>query len=119
MKLTKEQMEVVKRIAEYAEAFCNQVYHIMKNHGLDEIEGCALSLYVDPEYDFTTESISMGAAKSEFGNFTITKGKKDEEFSLLGKNSPEYEILFGRPEVVKKLVEHPLPPDGLWISEND
>ena len=124
VKLTEHQMMITKGMVEFAEASANQIYHIMVNHGLDKIEGCQLRITVDPQFDFVTMSVELGArGKSDFGHIELTKGKKaNDKYAPLGKNSEEYEWLFADETLRKRMAERngsekPLPPDGLWIGD--
>lgn len=121
--LTDTQLEMVRGIALFAEAFCNQVYHIMQNHGLDKIDGCLLRLYVDPTLELTARNITVGNPGSGFGYCNLARGKNENEYSLFGLNSCTYEELFGKqwrmitdPDVKEKLPTGniPLPEDGFW-----
>ena len=123
VKLTDEQLEMVRGIALFAEAFCNQVYHIMQNHGLDKFNGCSLRVDVDPSFDLTARKITIGVMGSDFGYCNIARGKHEDDYSLFGKNSCTYEELFGKqqrmitdPDVEAKIPDAnvPLPEDGFW-----
>jgi hypothetical protein len=124
VKLTKRQQEVMKSMVEFAEVFADQVYDIMRNHGLSDIDGCRLDISVDPSCLFTTEVVMFGRGNKDSGNIYLTKGRrsKHERFVPTGKNSPEYERLFAN-ETVRTAMEagndneKPLPPDGLWIGD--
>ena len=117
--LTNDQMKTLKSMVEFAEVFADQVLQIMKNSGLDKIKGCRLDIAVEPDRVFTTESVLFGYDRDdEAGKIWLTKGRMEpvNKFVPSGKNSPEYEVLFGCEEV-KKALEKPLPPDGLWIGD--
>ena len=124
VKLTDEQLGIVKGIALFAEAFCNQVYHIMQNHGLDKVNGCCVRVNVDPSLDMTGRHITIGFPGSDFGNCYISRGRNEDNYSLFGRNSCTYEELFGQqtkmvtdPDVEAKIhaVNVPLPEDGFWF----
>ena len=74
MKLTQEQLKAVFCIEQFGQAYMNEVLHIMKNHGLDKIDGCNISLHITPELDLTCRSISIGKAGTDFGYCTLTRG---------------------------------------------
>ena len=125
VKLTNQQMSVVKSMTEFAEATANQIYRIMVNHGLDKVEGCQLRITVDPKFDFVPMMIELGkAGDTDFGYIMLTRGKKaDDKYEAIGRNSAEYEWLFADETLRKRLeagkkAEKPLPPDGLWISDS-
>jgi hypothetical protein len=123
LKLTADQMEVVKGMALFAEASANQIYHIMENHGLDKVIGCRLAITVIPENTFTMRNIVLGSPDSEFGYIDLARGKADEKYAPIGKNSAEYELLFADEAIrsrMEKILhrEKPLPPDGLWVSSD-
>lgn len=123
VKLTEDQQEVLKSMIEYAEIFADQIHEIMKNHGLDKVNGCRLSIIVEPEFLFATEQVIFGHEETDAGIVNLTKGRrtKDEKFTLSGKNSYEYEKLFAD-ETIRSILEKgngrekPLPPDGLWVG---
>lgn len=123
VKYTEKQQEKVKDLVRVAEQFADHLLLIMKNHSLDKVDGCRLSISIDPQMLFVTEQITFGEEDMDSGNITLGKGSrfKNEQFEPFGKNSPEYELLFGRPAVAERIRanatnEKPLPPDGLWIS---
>ena len=125
VKLTDEQLEVVKKMTEFAEATANQIYHIMKNHGLDKVKGCRININVTPEYDMTTMNIVVGSPESidSFGYIDLARGKDEEKYAPIGKNSAEYELLFANEAIrsrMEKILhrEKPLPPDGLWVGDH-
>lgn len=122
-KLTKHQMMILKGMVEFAEATATQIHRIMKNHGLDKIEGCYLNISVDPTRVLTTMNIVVGSPMSDFGYIDLAKGGNDNEFSAIGNNSAEYELLFANETIrsrMEKAVqrEKPLPPDGLWVGSD-
>ena len=126
VRLTSEQMVIIKGLMEYAQAFCDQVFHIMQNHGLDKVNGCSLSLYVDPKCQFVNENVVIGNSITEdFGRIQMSKGLNEMNFSPLGKNSAEYELLFATGELkeaLRKVLmtdEKPLPQDGLWVGNDN
>ena len=126
MKLTQEQQKVVKALIEVAENMADQIYHVMKNHGLDKVNGCALSIMVEPEQLFTTEFVQFGDVARDSGIIRLAKGRRfnSEKFTPFGRNSAEFERLFADENLrsrmeANKQGEKPLPPDGLWIGGND
>ena len=123
VKLTDRQQEVMKSMVEFSEVFADQIYDIMRNHGLSNIDGCGLQISVDPSCLFTTEVVAFGREDSDSGYIYLTKGRRssNERFVPTGKNSHEYELLFADEATRIKMQkaaqkEKPLPPDGLWIS---
>ena len=119
---TQEQQKKVKDLVGVAEQFADHLLLIMKNHGLDKVDGCQLTIRVDPEMLFVTEQVTFGEDGKDSGNITLGKGRrcKNEQFEPFGENSPEYELLFARPAVAERIRKHgkkekPLPPDGLWL----
>lgn len=121
-KLTMEQLQVVKKMTELAEAFATQIYHIMENHGLDKIPGCALKVTVTPEYKYTTRDIMLGTLDSDFGFCMLSMGKDEKKYTTYGKNSPIYQLLFCDPAIKEQMEEivtwKPLPPDGMWVGDD-
>lgn len=123
IKLTEKQMKVVKELMEYSQAFANQVLNIMRNHELDKLNGCNLSITVNPEWYYATRTISMGHdAHCEFGRIEMTRGMANAKYSPMGTNSAEYELLFADEEMRSRMEkvlqpERPLPPDGLWVGD--
>lgn len=124
IKLTEQQLKVVKGMVEITEAYANQMLHIMENHGLDKVEGCRLMVTIDPCLHYTTRDIYLGRdIRDDFGAICLTRGKSDAEYEPLGKNSCEYEKLFASKALRGRLEksvqrEKPLPPDGLWIGDS-
>lgn len=119
IKLSKDQQEALKKMMGFAEVFADQIYTIMKHHGLD---GTDFAINVDPNMKFVTRKIRYGIhSEDDFGQIVLTRGIYDDEYKPTGKNSAEYELLFAN-ETVRKAIEErfnrekPLPPDGLWIS---
>lgn len=90
-KLTSEQMDIVKGMVDFGKIFADQIMHIMKNHGLDKVPGCSLSIRVDPEFELTTETVVFGTEYMDTGVLRLTKGKFDKRFCPLGKNDPDIE----------------------------
>ena len=125
VKLTEEQQKILKGLMYVSGKFADQILHIMKNHGLSAIDGCELTINVNPDFLFSTECVTFGRIDSDAGRIQISKGRrsKDEQFLPVGKNSYEYELLFAD-EAVRRAMERgkpdekPLPPDGMWISDN-
>ena len=114
VKYTDEQMEKIKGMIGFAEIFADQILLIMRNHGLDKVEGCNLMLNINPAYDYTTREIRFGNNVGEpSGCVHLSKGMHEKDYSLFMANSPEYEDLFSP---FKMAEEKPLPPDGLWIG---
>lgn len=117
--LTDTQLEMVRGIVLFAEAFCNQVYHIMQNHGLDKVSGCGIRITVDPSYEMTNRNILLGNPDSDFGYCNISRGKYEDDYTLYGRNSCTYEKLFGKQQ--KMITDQdvarniPLPEDGFWF----
>jgi len=124
VKLTDDQFETVKVMAELMGNFGDQLFHIMENHGLDKVKGFQVTLTVDPQFDYVLKQIIIGSKwNSECGHMTLTKGKGENKYAPTGKNSPEYEILFADQETrvrMEKVLhrEKPLPPDGLWVGDS-
>lgn len=123
VKLTGEQMVIVKGLMDYAQAFCNQVQHIMQNHGLDKVDGCRLNLWVDPDDKVISRNITIGMdVDRDFGRLKMVAGRDDEKYEHLGENSAEYLLLFentDRKEAMRKaLEEKPLPVDGFWVGRD-
>lgn len=124
VKLSDRQQEVMKHMVEFAEVFADQMLEIMKNHGLARIDGCELTIRVDPRCLFTTEAVQFGREETDSGVIRLAKGRRSscEKFTPFGENSAEYELLFAD-EAVRKAIESrlnrekPLPPDGLWIGD--
>ena len=123
VKYTEKQQEKVKDLVRVAEQFADHLLLIMKNHELDKINGCRLTISVDPEMLFATERVIFGTEDSDAGIVNLSKGRRcrSEQFEPFDRNSPEYELLFGRAAVAERIRanatnEKPLPPDGLWIS---
>ena len=125
VKLTGKQQKILKDMMYISGKFADQILHIMQNHGLDKIEGCELQICVTPECLFTTEYVSFGHHNTDSGRVQLCKGRRtaNERFALTGKNSYEYELLFAD-EAVRRAMERgkpdekPLPPDGMWLSDN-
>ena len=119
IKLSEQQLLTVKGMEQFAEAFANQMYYIMKNHGLDKVDGFRLIVSIEPKYDFTTMAINIGEGlEFDSGVAVMTRGKKDGKYSLLGKNSAEYELLFADEAVRSRMEEilhrkSPVPSDSL------
>lgn len=124
IKLTKEQIEIVRGMGRICESFANQLYHIMENHGLDKIEGCNVVIDVCPKYNSITREIAIGEHDTPFGTICLVRGKKDEEYHIYGQNtSREYEAVFDREAYAAGRIpvtagEKPLPPDGMWIGDD-
>lgn len=125
IKFTEDQLQAVKGIIEFTELFCDQVWQIMVNHGLDKVKGCALHIDVDPELDLTTKSIHFGESCTDAGSVFLSRGKEEDHYAPFGTNSPEYELMFAQP-AVKEMMQNILavkvgkhekqtPPDGLWV----
>jgi len=121
--LTEQQLIAVKSMTEFAECFADQVRHIMKDHGLDKIDGCSLVIQVNPKHVLTGNSVYLGTVNTDFGYIVLSKGVNDEKYTAVGRNTPEYEYLFAdealrsRMDAAKKR-EKPLPPDGLWVGDS-
>ena len=130
VKLTKEQMKILKGLIDFSEASANQIYHIMENHGLDKIKGFKIQIDVDPEFPTIAKQIEIGRftnlddENNPAGYCKLTSGKDDLKYECLGKNSAEYEWLFADEAVKDRMREildsakHPLPPDGLWVGSS-
>lgn len=125
VKYTEEQLKAVKGLIEAAEAMSMQLLHIIKNHGLDSVEGCEIAISVVPENLFTTEFIQFGNVNKDSGIIRLGKGRRsrNEKWVPFGSNSAEYELLFADEDLKRKLQESktrekPLPPDGLWIGDD-
>lgn len=124
IKLTDDQIKIVESMVKLSQNFADQILHIMRNHGLDKVDGCFLNIAVAPELLFVTESVTYGIDGTDSGKITLTKGRRleNERFVPTGENSPEYEYLFADETVrsrMEKILqrEKPLPPDGLWIGD--
>ena len=122
--MTRNQLETVRTMTEYCQNFADQILQIMKNSGMDLIEGTRMTIDVRPDMQFTTRHIMFGTRGKASGYYCMAKGYSDEKFTLYGDNSAEYERLFADPAVLELLqeaetTEKPLPPDGLWISIYD
>lgn len=124
IKLTEHQMMILKHTVRMSEAFANSLLHIMRNHGLDKIDGCSICIDVDPKYKSICEKVSIGERDSAFGFAEFIRGENEDGFRLWSaSHSKEYERLFedeavrGGIEVSEK-AEKPLPPDGLWIGDD-
>ena len=79
LKLTREQLEAVRRIAVYSENFLEQVEKIAVNAGLDQIDGCYFSLVYYPSMNLTTKNIMIGDGKPDFGTAKISKGRGEKK----------------------------------------
>ena len=76
--LTNDQMKTLKSMVEFAEVFADQVLQIMKNSGLDKIQGCRLNIQVEPDCQFTTESVTFGYDRDDAaGKIWLTKGRRE------------------------------------------
>ena len=123
VKLTDEQMQIVKGMAKICGNFADQLLHIIRNHGLDKVNGCYIGLDVDPHFHYCTESVVFGKAHSDAGFVRLAKGEEEDEFTPTGKNSAEYELLFADEAIRSTMAEvlgaeKPLPPDGLWVGDD-
>ena len=126
IKLSDRQQEVMKHMVEFSEVFADQMFEIMTNHGLTKIDGCELTIRVDPRCLFTTEVVKFGREETDSGVIRLAKGRRSscEKFTPFGENSAEYELLFAD-EAVRKAIqerldrEKPLPPDGLWVGASN
>ena len=122
IKLTEDQMITLKRMCDIAGKFADQFLHIMKNGRLNLIDGSRLTVTINPEMLFITETVEFGKPGSPAGYIELAKGVHDREFKPTGcKNSAEYELLFADENTRAVMEKHlhrekPLPPDGLWIS---
>ena len=122
VKFTDEQLMVVKSMVEFAENFADQLWKIMVDHGLDKVEGCGITIDVDPSHDMILRRVEFGKSDSDAGYVDLSKGRNEKRYVPSGTNSPEYEWLFADPafadrmrEIVKRA--KPLPPDGLWVGD--
>ena len=124
IKMTESQMTKVKELVDVAGHFTDQLLYIMRNHGLDKVNGCHMTIEISPELKFVTERVTFGYPNSDAGNITVAKGVYDEKFRATGAaNSAEYELLFADDAIKERLrailrVGKPLPPDGLWVSDD-
>ena len=121
--LTEKQIVALKEMIDLAKDYSEATLQAMQESRINEIPGARLEVIVDPGCSFTVRVIKFGQSE-ESGHIEMAKGWKDNDWSIYGKNSTEYEILFGRPETVRRIkemlqAEKPLPPDGLWISRYD
>ena len=126
MKLTKEQQEVVKALVPIAGNMADQILSVMKNHELDKIDGCELTIDVRPEYLFSTEFIQFGNVGKDSGIIRMGKGRRssNEKWVPIGKNTAEYELLFADESIRSRMEEimfgeKELPPDGLCVGDFD
>ena len=122
IKLTQDQQNALKKMVGFCEVFADQIYMIMKHHGLD---GTSLRITVDPLYNFSTNVIHYGKnPDDDYGEISLSKGVYDHDYKPFGRNSAEYELLFAD-EAVRKAIqerldrEKPLPPDGLWVGASN
>ena len=126
VRLTKEQLTIVEGMMQYAQAFADQIYHIMRNHGLDKIDGCDVTVSIDPLLNDSTECVYFGnSVETGFGRIRMEKGKNDKKFIPVGTNSTEYELMFADEQVKEAMrailnanKEKPLPIDGLWVGKD-
>lgn len=126
VKLSTDQMKAVMELLNISMDFADNIYGFLKAHGLDEFEGCWMSISVDPKLKYTTKYVRYGDVDSDSGMIGIRRGADecDEGIELSPHSSKEYVELFeqqskgsGSPE--GKHVEKELPPDGLWLSAFD
>lgn len=124
VKLTESQMATLKSMIEVSGIFADQILHIMRNSGMDKIDGSCLDIHVYPDAVFAPEVIVFGTCGKDSGRILLTKGDYNETFRPLGPfNSEEYELLFAD-ETIREFIEKrsidekPLPPDGMWIGDN-
>lgn len=125
-KFTQGQLDAIKGMAQFAGIFADEMYHIMKNHGLDKVPGFRISVDIDPEYDLITKQIEIGClvcANGTSGYVSLNKGRGADRYVIGTTNSAEYEQLFANgtnPEGKSADGNHekPFPPDGLWIGDD-
>lgn len=122
IKLTDEQLKVVKQMVRLSETFANNLLNIMENHGLDKIDGCGLNIQVSPQYETITCMVDVGEKRSDFGYVSVKRGKGEKYYDYIGSHSEEYEILSDGETVRSRKEEYcktekPLPPDGLWVGD--
>lgn len=122
VKLTEEQLKIVKQMIRLSETFANNLLHIMENHGLDKVDGCNFDIQVVPEYKHLTCKIDVGERRSDFGEVSVLRGRNEKIYDYFGSYSKEYEILSDGETVRTRKPEHcksekPLPPDGLWVGD--
>ena len=121
--LTEHQMMILKHMVRMTEAFGNSLIHIMRNHGLDKIEGCDITLQVSPKYKSLTQKIDVGERDTDFGFVSLIRGENREGYELWATCSEEYERLFDDEAIragrnPSQKAEKPLPPDGLWVGDS-
>ena len=123
VKLTEHQLQTLKHTVRMSEAFANSLLHIMQNHGLDKVDGCDITIQVNPNYESICREISIGNFDTDFGFAQFIRGKNDAEYHLwTGRHSGEYERVFAEEAIQAGIdpfpkAEKPLPPDGLWIGD--
>ena len=127
VEFTGEQMEVVKGLVNACENFADQMFHVMQNHGLNKVNGCKLTIDIDPSLEFCTKTIEFGKENSNAGYIQLSKAFKGGFYQPFGLNSHEYEEMFDVVRVAKEQLEREeqirsgkhekkeLPPDGMWI----
>ena len=124
VKLTGDQMITMKSMVGIAGSMADQFLHIMRNSGLDKVDGCRIQVIVNPAMNFVTSMVDFGSPDSDAGFIKVTRGKRDEQYKPSGDcNSAEYELLFADEAVRERMSEilhkeKPLPPDGLWIGDD-
>lgn len=124
IKLSKGQQDSLKKMMGFCEVFADEILLIMRDHGLDKIQGCSVSINVNPHLPFLIEDVRFGQINSDSGIINLGKGYLNETFTPYGRNSAEYELLFAD-EAVRKAIQEglnrkkPLPPDGLWVGANN
>ena len=120
VKLNGKQLIALKGIMGYAGHCADVLQTLMKNHGLDEIEGSHISISVGKTFC----NLGYGTPDRESGVIHLGRFWEEKEYGAFGKNSPEYEFLFAPEELRRRMQEvssreKPLPPDGLWLGSYD
>lgn len=126
--LSKEQMEVMKKMIGFCQVFAGQIKDIMVHHHLWH-KGFTVNLQIDPRLETITESVAVkrkvvdgeGIYEEGIERFRGTHKIFNEWRTLGCETSREFIHLFdgekdgeGSPE--RKADEKPLPPNGLWIG---
>lgn len=132
VKYSAEQQKVAMQIVRLTQTFTNNMRRIMRNHGLDQVDGADLTITVVPSIKGCEQVVSFGSVDSEAGYIVTAKGSEklrgtgyeDWHIADCEDNSREYEELLASQKLRKpcpegKQSEKPLPPDGLWLSSRD
>lgn len=125
LKLSKDQIEAVNQIVLISESLADIVYNIMHRNRLDEIDGCMLEVYVNPECRPAVRSVRFGRSTEDpCGRVSVYKREGERDYETFGTNTTEYECLLASPprrERLKAVLQgkKEIPPDGLWLSVYD